>query len=176
MRNIFIGLLFIFIDFHIDLGAARIGLIPDFVGYIFMIKGLDELASQSGWFTKARPFATGMLAYTAILYAMDLFGIWLSLGAALSIVVGLISIIISLYVSYCIVMGVSEMEKTLVRDLNAGGLYKMWTFLAIFSIIPVVIFFIPVLGVISIIVSLIAAICFLVSFSKSKNMYEAGSL
>lgn len=34
MRNIFIGFLFVFLDFNLSLGTSQIGLIPDFVGYI----------------------------------------------------------------------------------------------------------------------------------------------
>ena len=57
MRNIFVGLLFIFLDFNLDFGTTRVGLIPDFIGYIMVFQGLKELIFLSEHFAKAKPFA-----------------------------------------------------------------------------------------------------------------------
>ena len=40
-------MLLVFLDFSINLGRIRIGLIPDFIGYIIMVKGLSELSDES---------------------------------------------------------------------------------------------------------------------------------
>lgn len=172
MRNIFIGLLLVFLDFNLDLGASRIGLIPDFVGYIFIMKGLDELSGESEYFAKMKPFATGMLVYTSILYALDLFGLSLSPNAMFALILGLVSTVISLYISYNIVMGVSNMEMTQGRTLNAEQLYNMWKVMAILSVVIYVLMFIPALGLMAFIALLIVNIMFLVAFNKSKNLYE----
>lgn len=80
MRNIFIGLMLVFIDFNLNIGSSQIGLIPDFAGYIVLAAGLREMAGESNMFAKAGPFASGMAVYTGIIYLMDLFGVSASLG------------------------------------------------------------------------------------------------
>ena len=80
MSNIFIGALFVFLNFTININGIKIGLIPDFIGYIIMVKGLAELENESPYFLKAKGFAKGMAVYTAILYAMDLFGLSYNFG------------------------------------------------------------------------------------------------
>ena len=57
MRQIFWGMLFLFLDFNLNLGSSSIGLIPDFAGCIFLIRGLDALAGESVRFVQARPWA-----------------------------------------------------------------------------------------------------------------------
>ncbi|MGI5971976.1 MAG: hypothetical protein ACOX7P_09710 [Oscillospiraceae bacterium] len=170
MRNIFIGLMLVFIDFNLNIGSSQIGLIPDFAGYIVLAAGLREMAGESNMFAKAGPFASGMAVYTGIIYLMDLFGVSASLGV-FSYFLGLISTAVSLYISYCIVLGVKDMESKYGCFLNGPSLNSAWTLLAIFSLISFLLLFIPVMGVISIIVSFVAAICFLVAFNKSKNLY-----
>ncbi len=170
MNNILIGFLLIFLDFNLTLGNSQLGLIPDFIGYIVLRNGLAEMAGESPLFLKAKPYATGMAVYTGILYFMDLLGISASLGA-LSYLLAIASTVISLYISYDIVMGVKDMEEKYNAPLNGASLHATWTLLAVFNIVVYISLLIPVLAVICIIVTVIVAICFLVAFSKSKNLY-----
>lgn len=170
MKNIFIGFLLIFLDFNLNLGNSQIGLIPDFIGYIVMINGLMEMSGESPLFLKVKPYATGMAVYTGILYLMDLLAISASLGA-LSVILGIASTIISLYISYNIVMGVKEIEEKYHTLFNGDSLKSSWTLLAVFNFVVYISLLIPALAVICIIVTFIVAICFLVAFSKSKNLY-----
>lgn len=163
-------MLFVFLDFNINVGSSTIGLIPDFIGYIIMAKGLAELENESYYFEKARGFTKGMAVYTAILYAMDLFGFSRGIGIG-AFLLGLVSVGISLYISNCIVKGVEELEGIHNTYLNADSLYSVWKAYAGFTIAAYVLILVPLLNVICILVSLIAAIVFLVSFNKSKNLY-----
>ena len=169
MRNIFIGFLFVFLDFNLTLGTSQIGLIPDFVGYILVFHGLAEHESMSPRFVKSRPVALGMAVFAGLLYIMELFGI--VTNDILSFVLGLTSTLISLYISYNIVMGIKEFEASSGRFLNAQGLYSSWTLLAILSLIVYLLFIIPILNVLCIVAGLITGIVFLVSFNKTKNLY-----
>lgn len=170
MRNIFIGLLLVFLDFNFDINASRIGLIPDFLGYIYMMRGLEEITGHSNWFSKLRPLAMGMAIYSGILYGMDLLGVSASLGF-LSILLGIGSTIISLYISYGIVMGIKEMENAYLWELNAESLFSTWKLLAIFTVLMYIIIFIPFVNLIGLVVGLIINIYFLYSFNNTKNRY-----
>ena len=170
MKNIFIGFLLIFIDFNLNLGNSQIGLIPDFVGYIVMINGLDEMADESRMFMEVKPYATGMAVYTSILYFIDLIGISASLGF-LSYILAIASTIISLYISYNIVSGVKEMEEKYNIFLNGDSLRSIWTLHAVFNVVTYICLLIPIVAIVCIIVSFIIAISFLVAFNKSKDLY-----
>jgi len=170
MRNIFIGFILIFLDFNLDLGNSRIGLIPDFIGYIVIIRGLEEMFEESTLFMKVKPFVAGMAVYTGILYFLDLVGVSMSLGV-LTYVLALTSTAISLYISYNIVMGVIDMEGKYNRPLNGDSLKSTWTLLAVFNVLSFVSLLIPPVAIISIIASFIVTICFLVAFNNSKNLY-----
>jgi hypothetical protein len=124
-----------------------------------MINGLVEMADESPQFIRVKPFATGMAIYTGILYFMDLAGISASLGA-LSYVLGIASLAISLYISYCIVMGVKEMEVKYNTDLNGDGVKSMWTIMAILSVISYILVFVPALAFFCLLATIIMAICF----------------
>lgn len=170
MRKIFIGMLFICLDFNLDIETIRVGLIPDFVGYIILIYGLGEMALESFRFAKAKPFALGMAIYTGILYFIDLTGVWYTLELG-GFILGLVSLAIMLYILYQIVMAVADIEQTQGKFLNANNLYTIWKVLAALSFIIYLLMFVPALGLLCIIATLVTAICFLVSFNKSKELY-----
>ncbi len=171
MKNIFIGFLLIFLDFNLNINTSTIGLLPDFVGYIILIKGLDEVASESSIFLKARPWAVGMSVYSAILYVLDLLGASSGLGF-ISILLGIISTIISLYISYVIVTGVRDIESVRGTKLNGEKLRNIWNIMAIFKLVSYIAFMSQLLALICIIISFIISIFFLVAFNTTKKLFE----
>lgn len=171
MGKIFIGLIFIFINFNLSFGAITIGLIPNFVGYIFMIIGLNELKNESDYFNKVRPFAIAMCIYNVITYAIDLFGISYSI-MFLGIILGLISTAVSLYISYNIVSGVIDIENKRSVDINGSKLKSRWNLLAVFQVVCVLTLYIPFLSIVCMLIAVVFTIMFLVEYRKTKNMYE----
>lgn len=170
MSNIFTGMLLVFLDFNINIGRSTIGLIPDFIGYIIMIKGLAELENESYYFEKAKGFAKGMAVFTGIFYAMDLIGVFYGVGIG-AYLLGLVLISLTLYTSYMVVKGIEELEAIHNTDLNAESLYSVWKVNAGFTLAGYVLIIIPFLSVICLLVSFVAAIVFLVALNKSKKLY-----
>ena len=171
MKSIFTGMLLVFLNFNLDIGAMRIGFIPTFLGYISMVRGLSELAGLSSQFSRVMPFSKGMIAYSAICYAMDLLGISSLLGVPVSFTLGLITTIVSLFISHGIILGIRDIETTRAQNLNSEQLYSTWKLLAVFSLITYMLFLVPVLAVVSIIVSFIIGIYYLFVFNKTKNLF-----
>jgi hypothetical protein len=169
MSQIFTGFLFIFLDFSLNLGRSSIELIPDFIGYIMIANGIEAMAAESPLFMKARPLSVFMIFYTGIFWFLNLFGVLVTGG--LSVILGILSVVLPLYISNKIVLGVKDMEITYNTPLNGTSLQNAWNILTIFNILSLLSFLIPVLGVLCIIVAIIAAICFLAAFSRSKNLY-----
>jgi hypothetical protein len=135
-----------------------------------MIGGLAEMAEESPLFEKVKPYATGMAIYTGILYFFDMFGLSASLGV-LSFILTIASTFISLYISYCIIKGVKDVEGKYNASLNGDRLQSTWLIFAVFNVVAIVLMLIPPAALVCIIVSFIAAICFLVAFNNSKNLY-----
>jgi len=163
-------MLLVFLDFNINLGRSKIGLLPDFIGYIVMAGGLAELQSESESFAKVKGFAKGMAVYSGILYLLDLLGFSFSLNIV-SYLLGLVSTIISLYISHGVVRGVQDMELARGMELNGASLYSAWKVKAGFILAAYLLIILPPLSIICILVSFIAAIVFLVALNRSKKLY-----
>ncbi len=175
MSNIFFGFLLIFFDFNFTINEIFIiGLIPDFAGYILMVKGLDTLAHESFHFERIRPFAVGMGIYSGIIYAFDLFGLSSQISFFGS-VLGIVSAVISIYITYVIILGIREIEDNNTVDLKSKSLMTCLAIMAIFQVVVLFFSFIPIsygISIAFIIFSLLVNIVFLVCFNTSKNLYE----
>jgi len=163
----------VFLDFNLDLGIHRIEMFPDFLGYLFVVIGVTELLEKSGWFVKAKPIATAMTVYSGIIYTMDVIGISNSLGALGGGVLGIISTVASLYLAYCIVMGIVDIERTEARQMNVDRLYQSWKLLAVISVVTYALIWIPGVNIISMIFNFIIYINFLYMLNITKNKFYA---
>jgi len=166
----FAGFILIFLDFNLNIGESKIDLIPDFLGYIIMIRGLLEMADESIFFKKVRPYLTVMVGFSGVLYLLDMLGVSASLGV-LNYVLGLLYTVLSLYISYNIVMGVVDIEGIYDIFLNGSNLKFIWTLYAVLSVLTFVLLIIPPFAIVCMIVTFIVSICFLVAFNNSKNLY-----
>lgn len=170
MKNILIGLILIFLDFNFTFGNLQIDIIPDFVGYIVIVNGLVEMAEESPQFMEVKPYARGMAFYSGLLFCIDLFGISKSFGA-LSYVLGIVSVIISLYIVYKIVMGVIDMEEKYSVNLYGNSLKSKWTALVVFDSLSYLALLFSPLVIIALIAGVIILISLLVTFNNSQKVY-----
>lgn len=171
VNGIFIGFLFIFLDFNLNIAQMHLELIPDFVGYIMVANGVEAMAGESPNFGKAKPFAVFMVFCSGIIWLANLFGGLVT--GPLSVLLGIVTVIISLYISNKIVCGVKDVEEKSNTLLNGASLHSAWKLLAVFTILSLLLsLIIPILAILCAVVSLIAAICFLFAFNGSKNLYD----
>ena len=186
MGKIFVGMIFVFVDFNITFGVGttgvllRIGLIPDFVGYIIMLSGLKELKGLSERFAQVRPLVIGMIVFSVIEYMMNLLGIGHTVTfvhtltvidlIVLAVTIGLT--VVSFIISYNIIMGIKDIEVSKTVFLNSDTLYLVWKLKVIFVIVAYVLMVIPLLALISIIIVLGITICFLCFFYKTKRLFD----
>lgn len=174
MNNIFYGLLFVFLDYDVPIGLSVVGLIPDFIGYILIFSGLTELSAGKDRFSRMKPFVIVMAVYTALLYASDLFGVYLIMGTMIRFLLGLAAVLMSLYMSYNIVAGIKALETALEQTLNSRPLLYVWIISALLRLAAYGLYLIPELSTISIITGNVAGIAFLVLMNRTKNLYYRG--
>lgn len=171
MRTIFYGLIFIYLNFQLNLGDSTIGLIPSFAGYWLMLKGLTDLSDESEHFVRLQPIAFGMGIYTLVLYILDLIGFTNNTGLP-AMLLGLVGIALSLYMSYYLVQGVREMEQSYAADLNGEQLQSRWIYLAVTMVAANLLFWLPYVNLAAILVATVFVVLFLVAFYRSMTFYE----
>ena len=129
MKWLFWGFFFIYLSFELNVNRHSLNILPDFVGYLLLLRGTELLDRESRDFSRVRPFAVGMAVYAAVLWVGQLLGVtadtdWIA--RALRIV----SLVVSLYVSRLLVRGVQEMEGRRGAELNGKMLLACWKGLA----------------------------------------------
>lgn len=169
-------MLFVFFNFTINFGDSIIGLIPDFIGYILMMIGCNELKETSGCFVKVKPVLIGMTILSVIFYILDFLGLGTINSAVLLLLINGIAVFGSLYSTYMITFGIGEIEKNTNIELEAGRLMYLWKVRAMFSILTYLVLFIPILSLICILISFVFAILYLIAFNRSKNHYHEAQL
>lgn len=174
-------MIFIFLNFHITIGFTRIGLTPNFLGYLFILGGILELEVYKR-FLEMKLAAKIMIVYFVFDYVRALFGGHLVVfshvfreGSRLALLFRagprVIPSVVFLLVLYGIVMGVREIEIAEQRNLNSKHLYLPWILIVIFSFVDVVAIFASRLGVASTIIGTVLFILFLYMFNRTKNMF-----
>ncbi len=170
MKYIFWGFIFIFINFSFKFNGSSIDVLPDFIGYILVINGLNEMMSKSILFAKAKPISIVMLIISSLIFVTDLLGITATLGS-LNYLRLIVCAILYLYMTYNIVMGVKDLEGKFLIHLDGDALKSNWTFFTIFYVLSIILALVPLLNIVLLIVGFIANICFLIAFNNSKNQY-----
>lgn len=170
MQNIFWGFLFVMLDFNLNIGASTIGLIPDFIGFWLLNKGMSELSTESDIFSKKSGLALILMACSMVIYVIDLLG--LSLGL-FEIVIGIAMTVAQLYLEYKVLMGMFELEEYNHTHLGADDCKTKWIIAMVMILLNFVLVWIPGINIVTIIVTFILCIVFLVSVNTFKNNYLA---
>ena len=172
MGKFFWGFCFIYLNFNLSVNAHTLNILPEFVGYFLLLRGLEELDGESGVFAGVRPFAVGMTIYTAILWVGALLGVT-GTGSWLSTLLNLVSTAVSLYISWAIIQGVREMEERHQADLNSAGMSLAWTVLLVADIaVYVMTLFLSVAAVVALVAAFVGIILLLVAFWRGKTRWE----
>ena len=145
--KLFLGLIFVLLDFEISAGTMQIGLLPDFIGYFLMMKGLEERADP--W----RHGAFGLLLVSLVVYAADL----LSPDAGIRVVF------------WCVELVAEIAMLFLVRRIVGGqkGVKELFPVLACLRVLTLLLGWIPLVGTVCVIANAVVAVCFLATYRKS---------
>jgi len=126
MKKFAIGFLLIFLNFNLNFNQFSLNVLPDFVGYYLLLKGMAEMETENPRFAAPRVFATGMVIYTAILWIGNLLGVS---GGLLVMVLNLIALVVHFYIAWVLVCALREVEAAHQADLYGAVLAKRWKIL-----------------------------------------------
>lgn len=170
MNRLFWGLLFCLLDYELTVGTAVIGLLPDFLGYFLIMKGMEELAVENRFFDRGRHIAFGLLIVSVILYAADLMNpgymmkVWLW-------ALELIGLVIMLVLIRMIVTGILWMEHDRSLKLRGDLLKSMWTILIVICPLCHIFSWLPLVGDICRMAATVVGALFLAAFWDSRRSY-----
>lgn len=157
MTRLFLGLIFVLLDFELTLGTATFGLVPDFIGYFLMMKGMTDLAEENEIMNRWRHGAFGLTLCALVIYIGDLIAkppmsdvlLWLfGLGVEIVFFVLLHRILAGL--------GRERMKQT----------REFYPVLVLVRLVCYLLGWIPVVGVISVAAGTVVSVCFLVVLGK----------
>lgn len=172
MGSLFWGFFFILLDFNLTFNTCVLGLLPDFVGFLLILRGLKELQKYSAEFVKIQPVVILMAASKFVTYLLDLTGVTAQ-NQTVMVVVGLIFLLFYLYIEYAIICGIRDMERILEMDCNAKPLLSLWKIIACCSILSNLVFiFAPAVSILFLVVLVIADLVFLFTFYQAKKLYD----
>lgn len=173
MSAIFWGFFFVFLNFNLTVNDHVLNLLPPFVGYLLVMRGCRDMGEESSLFDPIRPFALGMAIYTGLLWLGDLLALT-GQGSWLTVLLGLASLVVSLYISWSVVQAIRDMEARRAAELNSVSLKTAWTVLAVAQAASWVLAVLgSLLALLGVIAGLVGIVWFLVALWRSRKNYEA---
>ena len=161
MIRLFWGLLFALLDYKVSIGTAVVDILPDFVGFFLLMRGMESLADQSRCFDMGRHWAFGMSLLSSVLFLGDLVNpeamtrVWLwaaELGG----------LAVTLFVVKRILTGLKQMGKSGTEVLSS-----IWLILAVLLPLCHLLSWVPLVGNICNWAAILAAGLFLIAFLRT---------
>lgn len=151
-------------------GTATFGLLPDFVGFFLVMKGMEELTGENEFFDRGRHVAFGLLIVSVLIYAADLMNpdamtrvwLWALELAALAAQLMLLRMMIS---------GIGRMANDYKLDLRCERLRTMWLVLVVMHPICHLVSWVPLVGSVCGVVSTAMGVCFLIAMYGTRKRF-----
>ena len=173
VQLIFLGLIFVMLDFSVALGSLHIGLLPDFVGYYLIQRGARRMTPNCIRFADLRPAAKTFCIYSAVRYALELAGL-LAGKRGMAMLLGAVELTGMLYTCWQLKSAVTALEEQKGLDLGAPQLSAAWTALLALSLLQQLLLPMRAPGTLLTFAMLAAEACFLLRFEASHNRWRNG--
>ena len=139
--KLFLGFLFILLDFEVSVGTAVIGVLPDFLGYFLVMKALEE--RRDSW----RHVAFGLMLVSLVLFGADL----VDKATAAQFWFGVVEFVAE--------VGMLMLLFRVIR--GSERLYVLFPVLACIRILAVMVSWFPLIGTICVIANAIMSVSYL---------------
>lgn len=169
MQLLFYGMALILLDVSVTAGNAVIGLLPDWLGYYFLLKGLNSIPEKlvEG---KIRKFLPVMLPVSLAAYVLS----WFQGNYQMRFLVwrvGIVCAVLQLFVSWALVSGICRQDDR--KKLGSATLKSMWLFFLVLHLLSAALKLIPVVGWVCEMADLVMGICFLVALQGCLKRLQA---
>lgn len=171
MNCLFWGLFLILIDVNLNIGSLRLEILPDFIGFFLMMRGMESLAGENRYFDRGRHLAFGLCVASVLIALADLMDLSLTALVGLSFL-GLIVVIGQIVLLGQLIKGIKEMEESHGWELESGSLRSIWLIFAVLSVLCHLIGWVPLVGSFCWTAALIVGILFLGAFWNCRKRYR----
>lgn len=114
MTRIFLGLILIFFELHFTINGHKLGLLPDFAGYLLIISGISQMKSENDIFSHAVKPAVFLVFWTGADYLLDLLNLQISerfhIPTVVSMLIYAVTTLLFLFITFTIISGLREIE------------------------------------------------------------------
>ncbi len=166
MGKMFAGLIYVFL--HIKING--IDLLPAFVGYYLIYKGMEEV-SESGIFAGSRTLTLVSAIFSAVMWLKTLLGIYID--GLFGILLTVVGVSLQLLVTYRMAKGVQELEEQSGQLLGGAELAKAWLAFPILTVASYVVScFSGELGAIFLLATFVAIVVYIVLFYRAWKAWE----
>lgn len=155
-----------------DFRLMGFDILPDIIGYIFIVQGVSMLIEHNDFFMKAKTMGFFMILLSIIsIYSPNNQGDGFtpSLYGNISIIVGIAALIIDLILMYNLFMGIKDLamqyNETEISN-ESDNKWKQYRFLVIAGLFSYLLVFFPPILLIYLVVMLIAMIVIMVRIMK----------
>ena len=139
MIYLLIGAIFVMVDFNITSAYPYIiGVIPDFIGYIFLLIGFLKIHRESVKFKKMVLPSVLMIVVSAAEYILNASGVIRALTGAPVVLFSIVGNVLALVIIFNIIEGFKTVESERGCGLKTNLMYKFYFPWAIFTAIDVV--------------------------------------
>lgn len=169
MSDIFVGLILLFFNFNLNLGASSIGLLPSFVGAYLIWKGTRELAAESETMRELDTVLKVAIGVHAVIWVCNFFG--MTRGKELELkAVDVVLQLLNLFILHQLTGGMEDLEKLRGVDMRVEMLKRWWLIIFTFSVLNVFSGW-PFMSVFCTIGWFVALLGYLIYFSDAKKAY-----
>lgn len=167
------NLLWSYFNFNLSFNNHVISLLPDFIGWLLIAKGCQELLPYGiHVLDTAKKMASLNFLLTAIIFVIRLLGLGLSLGVLGGLYTSTIQIL-GLLTIYYIIQGCKYLEVKDQQDYQGEKMFSLWKTIVLLTALNVVLLLLlPGLAVISAIVSMVIYTLLLVTFYRTAKLFQ----
>ena len=159
MHRLFWGLFFVILDIDLTVGRATFEILPDFLGFFLLMKGMEELAGTTPRFEKARHVAFGLFLVGTVCYGAGL----LNLEPMTKVVFWALE--------FSCLAAFLWLLKEIVAD-GSEQLKGLWLIVAVVEVLVALLGWVPLVGSICRTAALVTGIVFLLAYWKEMKSAE----
>ncbi|MEA5039309.1 MAG: hypothetical protein VB086_05680 [Clostridiaceae bacterium] len=129
MDSILAGLCFILLDFTLIFPTRTVALIPDFIGYLLLYRGLKELMEKAPALARLHRWSCPLAVGTGTSWLLFILGVLPSSGTAV-LLLRSAAAIAALWGAWQTATGIRQMEESYHIELEAVRLRRAWWWMA----------------------------------------------
>ena len=170
MSQLFFGYFLILFNYNLTIAGFTFDVLPNFIGYFFLLRAVKELAPENESFRKSALPVQIMLVVSAAVWVLNGIGLLGKVAAVRTITLSLVDLTM-LFILYTHIKGISGIESATGYLMKGAKLRRDWLVIAVATVLT----HISVYNIVAIVgsyIQLIFAVIFLFDLSTAVKGYN----